>query len=113
MSRAVATSAFVGTHPVQRQSPPSFSRSISATLRPSRAQPDAVTSPAVPPPMMTTSKFSGMRRLYGCESFPSRNVVQSFKHRRVGMDRHVRREKAFRVAAHVRVLRLDMRDLGW
>src|SRR3954453_8037848 len=71
MSRAVATSAFVGTHPVQRQSPPSFSRSISATLRPSRAQPDAVTSPAVPPPMTMMSKSSDIDR-----DFPRPRAVE-------------------------------------
>ena len=54
-SLALATSAFVGTQPVHKQSPPSFSRSMSATLRPSRAQPDAVTRPAVPPPITSTS----------------------------------------------------------
>src|SRR3954468_7503483 len=58
MSRAEATSDFVGTHPVQRHSPPSDFFSINATLRPRRAQPDAVTRPAVPPPITTTSKFS-------------------------------------------------------
>src|SRR5205823_9687769 len=31
---------------------------MSAILRPRRAQPEAVTRPAVPPPMTTTSKFS-------------------------------------------------------
>src|SRR6185369_9540730 len=57
-SFAVATSAFVGTQPVQRQSPPRACFSISATRRPRRAQPEAVTRPAVPPPMTRTSNFS-------------------------------------------------------
>src|SRR5437660_5187360 len=104
MRRAVATSAFVGTHPVQRQSPPSFSRSISATLRPSRAQPDAVTSPAVPPPMMTTSKFSGMRPA----SFHDNDLLQRVHDvDEVALSSHYcidRLVRGWRLVDHVRVL---------
>ena len=54
-SRAELINAFDGTQPVQRQSPPSRSRSISAARAPRPATPAAVTSPAVPPPIATTS----------------------------------------------------------
>ena len=42
-----------GTQPMFRQSPPSKSRSISATLAPRPAAPAAVTNPAVPAPTTT------------------------------------------------------------
>ena len=45
--------AFDGTQPTLRQSPPRRSRSMRATRAPRPAAPAAVTSPAVPPPMTT------------------------------------------------------------
>jgi hypothetical protein len=55
MAPAERSSAFDGTHPVFRQSPPRRSRSTSATRAPSPAAPIAPTSPAVPPPITTRS----------------------------------------------------------
>ncbi len=52
-TRPALMTPFDGTHPTFRQSPPIRSRSISATLAPSPAAPDAVTRPAVPAPMTT------------------------------------------------------------
>ncbi|MNC89774.1 hypothetical protein D3C83_57600 [compost metagenome] len=54
-TRAERSSAFDGTHPVLRQSPPSRCRSTSATRAPRPAAPAAQTRPAVPPPMTTRS----------------------------------------------------------
>src|SRR3990172_10891831 len=50
-------SAFDGTHPKLRQSPPIFFPSMSATRPPRPAVPAAVTRPAVPAPMTTTLYF--------------------------------------------------------
>src|SRR5581483_3149594 len=55
---AAAISAFDGTQPKLRQSPPMRSRSISTTSRPSCAAPEATTSPAEPPPTTQTSGVS-------------------------------------------------------
>src|SRR6185312_17473488 len=52
---AAASSAFDGTQPALRQSPPMAPRSISTTSRPSCAAPAATTSPAEPAPTMQTS----------------------------------------------------------
>ena len=51
----LAMTAFDGTQPTFRQSPPSMLFSISATRAPSPAAPAAVTSPAVPPPMASSA----------------------------------------------------------
>ena len=50
---AARISAFEGTHPEFRQSPPIKLRSTRATRAPSPAAPTAVTKPAVPPPITT------------------------------------------------------------
>ena len=52
-ARAERISAFDGTQPTLRQSPPIRWRSTSATRAPSPAAPAAVTSPAVPAPITT------------------------------------------------------------
>src|SRR5882672_5449147 len=60
---------FDGTHPILRQSPPSDSRSTSATLAPSAAAPLAATNPAGPPPITTKwyrSAGFGLRHPDGC-----------------------------------------------
>ena len=54
-ARAARNSAFDGTHPVFRQSPPRRFRSMMATRAPSPAAPAAHTRPAVPPPITTRS----------------------------------------------------------
>jgi hypothetical protein len=56
-ARADRSSAFEGTQPTFRQSPPSLSRSMSATRAPSPAAPKAETSPAVPPPIAMRSYY--------------------------------------------------------
>ena len=60
-TRAEPMRALDGTHPVQRQSPPSRSRSTSAARAPNPALPAVVTRPAVPPPMATISKLSSSK----------------------------------------------------
>ena len=50
---AARMTAFEGTQPVLRQSPPVWCRSMSATRAPSPAAPAAATRPAVPAPTMT------------------------------------------------------------
>jgi len=52
---AAAIRLLLGTHPVQRHSPPSRSRSTRATRAPRAAPAGAATSPAEPPPTMTRS----------------------------------------------------------
>ncbi len=54
-TRALFTTALVGTHPQYRQSPQSLSRSTKATLVPRDAAPAPETNPAVPPPIATRS----------------------------------------------------------
>ncbi len=53
MTRADRITAFEGTQPVTRQSPPMKWRSTRATRAPRPAAPAAATSPAVPAPTTT------------------------------------------------------------
>src|SRR5579859_4010513 len=53
---AAFSSALLGTHPVQVQSPPSLFASIRAVFAPSEAEIPAAVSPAAPPPITTMSK---------------------------------------------------------
>src|SRR6266849_2453553 len=121
-SRADATSALVGTQPVHRQSPPRASRSMRATRRPRRAQPDAVTSPAVPPPITTTSNFSAMA-LERPETFADGafdlhefgRTVQTFPPRQAGGDeveRFLNPRAADRLAAGVAIASHDQNGVG-
>src|SRR5712692_11108046 len=57
---AECSRAFVGMHPRCRQVPPTLSRSMSATLRPSCAARRAQAYPALPPPRIATSTMSPM-----------------------------------------------------
>ncbi len=57
---AAFSSALLGTHPVQVQSPPRRPASISAVLAPSEAEIPAAVSPAAPPPITTMSKSNAI-----------------------------------------------------
>src|SRR6185436_18872840 len=60
---ALATSVFVGIHPVFTQVPPNLWRSIMATVMPAAANREARDGPAWPVPMMIASKYRDTRHL--------------------------------------------------
>src|SRR5574340_1051256 len=62
---AAFSSALLGTHPVQVQSPPSLHSSIRAVFAPNEAESPAAVSPAAPPPITAMSKSIGIVTLPG------------------------------------------------
>ena len=68
---AAASSDLLGTHPVQRQSPPVRSRSTSRTWAPKPAAVWAATSPAVPPPTISRSQGRRSSRCSGSDDHTS------------------------------------------
>src|SRR5260221_11470862 len=105
MSFAEAMSAFVGTQPVQRQSPPSASRSMRAVRRPRRLEKDAVTSPAVPPPITTTSKCSDIGAIVVLPKPETRNQKAETRNQKP-------ETKAEKTALAFRSLRSEERRVG-
>src|SRR5258705_494859 len=86
---ALATSVFVGIHPVLTHVPPNLWRSIIATVMPAAANRSARGGPALPVPMMMASKCCDIRQLFRTSEATTDQHAHAFLISRAAHDDHV------------------------